>query len=43
MAPVLVEIGPPPLQEDAVQVIGDLDEVIEVVMCNCSNSDDNPY
>jgi hypothetical protein len=43
MSAVLVEIAPRPLGEEEIQVIGDLDTVVETVMCNCSAGDDNPY
>lgn len=41
--PVSVAITPRPLAEDEVQLMGDLDDLVETVMCSCNAGDDQPY
>ncbi|MFC8199959.1 hypothetical protein ACFUTV_31885 [Streptomyces sp. NPDC057298] len=41
--PVPVTIGTRPLAEDEVAFVGDLDTLVETVMCSCSAGDDQPY
>lgn len=41
MAPVLVDIAPPP--SDTMEIVLDLDEIVESSMCSCNAGDDNPY
>lgn len=41
--PVPVTITPRPIAEDEVEYVGDLDTLVETVMCSCSAGDDNPY
>lgn len=43
MAPVLVEIAPPPVELDEAVIVDDLDEIVESSMCSCNAGDDNPY
>ncbi|MGW7052986.1 hypothetical protein [Streptomyces sp. NPDC054887] len=42
-APVPVTISPRPLSDDEITIVGDLDELIETVMCSCNAGDDQPY
>lgn len=41
--PVALALTERPLDDEEVQIIGDLDKVLEVAMCTCSASDDQPY
>ncbi|WP_181785497.1 hypothetical protein [Streptomyces phytophilus] len=41
--PVPVTITTRPLAQDEVEIIDDLDEIVESVMCSCSAGDDQPY
>lgn len=46
MAPVPVQIGSRPgtlPPEEELEFVGDLDEIVETAMCNCTAGDDNPY
>ncbi|MCM2417907.1 hypothetical protein [Streptomyces sp. RKAG293] len=41
--PVPITITARPLAEDEVEIVGDLDTLVETVMCSCNAGDDNPY
>jgi hypothetical protein len=40
---VLVELTPPPIADDAVQMVDDVEELGSFNRCSCSASDDAPY
>ncbi|UWM52048.1 hypothetical protein N0X72_25210 [Streptomyces carpaticus] len=40
---VPVSITTRPVGENDVEFVGDLDTLVETVMCSCSAGDDNPY
>jgi hypothetical protein len=40
---VLVELEPPPIAADAVQMVDDVEELGSFNRCSCSASDDAPY
>ncbi|NGN62786.1 hypothetical protein G5C51_02570 [Streptomyces sp. A7024] len=41
--PVPVELTTRPLAQDELEIVGDLDTMVETVMCSCSAGDDQPY
>jgi hypothetical protein len=41
--PVALTLTERPLEDEEVQVVGDLDDILEVAMCSCSASDSQPY
>jgi hypothetical protein len=43
MAPVLVEITPPPAEAGEITLVEDLDTLVESSRCSCNAGDDNPY
>ena len=40
---VLVELAPPPIAADAVQMVDDVEQLKTYNMCSCSAGDDAPY
>ncbi|MCZ4102503.1 MULTISPECIES: hypothetical protein [Streptomyces] len=41
--PLPITIATRLLAKDEVEIIGDLDTLVETVMCSCNAGDDNPY
>ena len=41
--PVALTLTERPLEYEEIVFVGDLDDVLEVVMCSCSSSDSQPY
>lgn len=42
-APLVRPIGPPMDEPEGVELVDDMDQYVEHVMCACSAGDDNPY
>ncbi|WP_424183868.1 hypothetical protein ACOBQX_18075 [Actinokineospora sp. G85] len=43
MSTVMIELTAPPVADDAVVMLDDVEELGAYSRCNCAASDDNPY
>lgn len=43
MTAIPITIERPPLEDDRIEHVDNLDTLVETVMCSCSAGDDQPY